>query len=152
MKYLVYFFILTLLGASEVQITADKFLANETQLVSTFTGHVHVTKGSDNLKADKIVINFDKNKKPIKYTATGHAKANMTLNKKKYFASGDILIYEPNLSRYTIKQNAFLHEIDTDKKVYGEVIYVDQAKGYYEVESKKNEPVKFIFKIEDKKN
>ncbi|MDX1807924.1 MAG: lipopolysaccharide transport periplasmic protein LptA [Sulfurospirillaceae bacterium] len=152
MKYLIYFFILTLLSASEVQITADKFMANEAKFVSVFTGHVHVTKGSDNLKADKIVIDFDKNKKPTKYTATGNAEANMTINKKKYFASGETLIYEPNLSRYTIKKNAFLHELDTDKKVYGEVIYVDQAKGYYEVESKKNEPVKFIFKIEDKKN
>ena len=151
MKYLLLVLVATFLSASEVQITADKFMANEVKLVSTFRGHVHVTKGSDDLKADKIVIDFNKDKKPIKYTATGNAKANMTLNKKKYFASGNVLIYQPKLARYTIEKNAFLHELGTDKKVYGDVIQVDQNKGYHEVGSKENEPVKFIFKIEDKK-
>jgi len=151
LKYLIYFLIITLLGASEVQVTADKFMANEAKGISTFTGSVHVIKEGDDLKADKVVINFDKDKKPTLYTATGHASVKMKIKDKRYFAKGGILIYDPNLLKYTIKKNAFLQEIDTDKKVYGETIWVDQVRGYYEVDGKKNKPVKFIFKIEDKK-
>ncbi len=143
---------LTLLNASEVQITANKFMADETKGISVFTGSVHVVRGADDLKADKVVINFDKNKQPIKYTATGHAEVKMNINKKRYLGKGGILIYEPKLLTYIIKNNAFLHEIDTDKKVYGDTILVNQAKGYYEVDSQKNKPVKFIFQIKDKKN
>ncbi|NOX16225.1 MAG: lipopolysaccharide transport periplasmic protein LptA [Epsilonproteobacteria bacterium] len=141
----------TLLSASEVQVTAEKFMANEAKGISTFIGKVHVIKQGDDLKADEVVITFDKNKKPILYTATGHASVKMTIKNKKYFASGDILIYDPNLMRYTIKKNAFLQELNTDKKVYGNEIRVDQVMGKYEVDGKKNEPVKFIFKVEDKK-
>ncbi len=151
MKYLIYFLVITILSASEVQITADKFMANEAKGISTFTGKVHVIRGDDDLKADKVVIDFDKNKKPILYTATGHASVKMKIKGKNYFAKGDILIYNPNLLKYTIKKNAFLQEISTDKKVYGDVIRVDQVLGYYEVDGKKNEPVKFIFKVKDKK-
>ncbi len=151
MKYLIYFLMITIVSASEVQVTADKFMANEVKGVSTFTGNVHVIKEGDDLKADKVVINFDKNKKPTLYTATGHASVKMKIKDKNYFAKGEILIYDPNLLKYTIKKNAFLQELNTDKKVYGEVIRVDQVLGYYEVDGKKNEPVKFIFKVQDKK-
>ncbi len=151
MKYLVYFLILTILSANEVEITADKFTADEAKGVSVFTGNVHVVKGKDDLKADKIIINFDKNKQPTLYTAIGHAKAKLIIKDKNYFAKGNTLIYDPLTLKYTIKKNAFLQELDTDKKVYGENIRVDQARGYYEVDGKANKPVKFIFKLKDKK-
>jgi len=142
---------LTLLGASEVEITADKFTADETKGISVFTGNVHIVRGKDDLKADKVVVNFDKKKQPTLYTASGHAKANLTMNGKKYFAKGNTLIYNPLTLKYIIQKNAFLQEINSDKKIYGENIRVDQMRGYYEVDGKKNKPVKFIFKIKDKK-
>ena len=142
---------LTLLGASEVEITADKFTADEAKGISVFTGSVHIVKGKDDLKADKIVVNFDKKKQPTLYTASGHATARLTMKGKSYFAKGDTLIYDPLTLKYNIKKNAFLQEINSDKKIYGENIRVDQARGYYEVDGKKNKPVKFIFKIQDKK-
>jgi len=139
-----------LLCASEVEITANKFTADETKGISVFTGNVHVVKGKDDLKANKVVVNFDKKKQPTLYTASGSAKAKLTINGKSYFAKGDTLIYNPLTLKYIIKKNAFLQEINSDKKIYGENISVDQARGYYEVDGKKNEPVKFIFKVKDK--
>ena len=151
MKYLVYFLFVTLLSASQVEVTADKFTADEAKGISIFTGNVHIVKEKDDLKADKVVIKFDKKKQPTLYTATGHAQARLTIKDKKYFAKGNTLIYNPITLRYTIEKNAFLQELNTDKKVYGEKIWVDQAKGYYEVDGKKGKPVKFIFKLVDKK-
>ncbi len=151
MRYLIYFLFVTLLSASQVEVTADKFTADEAKGISIFTGNVHIVKGKDDLKADKVVINFNKKKQPTLYTATGHAQARLIIKDKKYFAKGNTLIYDPVTLKYTIKKNAFLQELNTDKKIYGENIWVDQAKGYYEVDGKKNKPVKFIFKIVDKK-
>ena len=73
---------LTILSASEVQITADRFTADEAKGVSVFMGNVHVIKGEDDLKADKIIVNFDKNKQPTLYTAIGHAKAKLIIKNK----------------------------------------------------------------------
>jgi len=152
LKYLIGILMLTVcLNASEVEVTADKFFADEIKKISVFTGNVHVVKDKDELKADKVVIEFDDKKQPVRYTATGKAEVRMSIKGKRYYGKGEVLIYEPKLLKYTIKKNAFLQELDTNKKVYGENIYVDQSKGHYEVDSKKNKPVKFIFKIEDKK-
>ncbi len=151
MKYFIFFLTLTILSASEVVITADKFSADETKGISIFTGNVHIVKGKDDLKADKVVVNFDKKKQPTLYTASGHAKAKLTMKGKRYFAKGNTLIYNPLTLKYIIEKNAFLQELDSDKKIYGENIRVDQARGYYEVDGKKNKPVKFIFQIQDKK-
>ena len=61
-----------------------------------------------------------------------------------------MLIYEPKTQIYTLKGNAFLHEIDSDKKVFGDEIIVDQLNGIYNVKSKNKEPVKFIFQVDEK--
>jgi lipopolysaccharide export system protein LptA len=139
-----------LLNAANVEVVAEKFFADEKQQVSVFTGNVIVTKEKDKLVADKVVIDFDKERQPLKYTATGNAKINMIIEDKKYFASSDTMIYDPVNSNYTLLKNAFLHEIVTDKKVYGDRIWVDQLSGRYEVDSDGKKPVKFIFKVEEK--
>ncbi len=151
MKYLVFLLISMTLFAGEVEITADKFMADEARGISVFTGNVHVVRGKDDLKANKVVIKFDKKRQPTLYTATGNAQAKLSIKDKRYFAKGGTLVYDPLTLKYTIEKNAFLQELNTDKKVYGDRIWVDQARGYYEVDGKKNKPVKFIFKLEDKK-
>lgn len=136
--------------AQQVEVTAERFLASESTQKATFTGNVKVTKGADVLTSDTLVIYFNAKKEPLKYEATGNAKANITINAVRYFASGSTLVYDPIALTYTIRTNGFLHEIDTDRKVYGELITVNQAQGNYEVDSKANAPVKFIFQMNNK--
>lgn len=140
---------LALLYAQDVEVIADKFWASEKEGQGVFRGNVVITKGDDTLKADKLTIYFDANKKPLKYEATGGATGNLTLNGVKYFGKGEVFIYEPEISQYTIKKNGMLHEVQTDRKVYGELIVVNQSTGSYEVDSKPSEPVKFIFKVDE---
>jgi lipopolysaccharide export system protein LptA len=144
-------FILITLHAANVEVVANKFYADETKQISIFSGDVVVTKEKDRLSANKVTIHFDKKKQPLKYVAQGDAKVDMYMNAKKYFASADTMIYNPIKDEYELIGNAFLHEISTDKKVYGDKIFVNQISGRYEVDSKGNKPVKFIFKVEDKK-
>ncbi|MGG7072863.1 lipopolysaccharide transport periplasmic protein LptA [Campylobacter sp. 9BO] len=137
--------------AEQVEISADSFFADENKQVTEFKGNVYIKKGSyDELRATKVDVHFDKNRQPIKYIATGNAKFKIFMREKHYEGSGEVLTYEPAQQLYTLTTNAFLHEIDTDKRVYGEKIVVNQSTGTYNVNSGEKKPVKFIFQIEDK--
>lgn len=137
--------------AENVEVTADKFFADEKKKVSIFEGKVTVKKGHDTLNAKKVVIEFDDKKQPLRYIATGDAKVNMTMTGKKYYGESEKMTYEPSKNLYTLEKKAFLHELETDKKVYGDYIKADQNSGQYEVDGKGKAPVKFIFKLEDEK-
>jgi lipopolysaccharide export system protein LptA len=139
------------LNAETVEVVADKFYADEIKQVTEFSGHVVVTKGKDKLVANKVTINFNKKKQPLKYIATGAAKIDMVMKDKVYFGSAETMIYDPMKDQYTLVTNAFLHEKITNKKVYGDRIWVDQKTGRYEVDSDGKKPVKFIFKVDEKK-
>ena len=146
-----------LVNAEQVEITSDHFFADESKFIGEFKGNVNIKKGSDLLTANRVVIYFDKNKNPLKYVATGNAKIRALIREKTYDGSGDELNYEPKENLYTITGNRFLHEINTDKKLYGELIEVNQNSGTYSVKGNENatkgdkKPVKFIFQVEDRK-
>ena len=137
--------------AEQVEVTADKFFADEKKKISVFEGNVKVVKQSDKLLAQKVLIEFDDKKQPLRYIATGDAKVNMTMNEKKYYGEAEKMTYEPSKSTYVLENKAFLHEIESDKKVYGDYIKADQISGQYEVDGKGKAPVKFIFKVEEQK-
>ncbi|WP_245600606.1 lipopolysaccharide transport periplasmic protein LptA [Sulfurospirillum arcachonense] len=151
MKLLITFLsMVAVLNAGTVEVVADKFFADENKQVTEFNGHVIVTKQSDKLVANKVVINFDKKRQPLKYTATGNVKLDMIMNDKVYFGSAEKMIYDPIKDQYTFIKNAYLYEKITNKKVYGNKIFVDQKTGRYEVDSDGKKPVKFIFKVQEK--
>lgn len=137
--------------AMNIEVTADKFTADENKLTGKFIGNVKVKKEDGELLANEIKIWFNAKKQPIKYEAKGEPNFKIKINKKTYFGKGKTLVFEPNDSKYSILGEAFLHEIDTDKKVYGENIIINQKKGSYEVDGEAKKPVKFIFKLDDKK-
>lgn len=144
------FLFLNIMNAADVEVVAKKFFADEKKQISIFSGNVVITKEFDKLVADKVQIEFDKKRQPTKYTAIGNTKVNMIINEKKYFASADTMYYYPLKDQYELVGNAFLHEMITDKKVYGDKISVNQSTGRYEVGSQGKKPVKFIFKVEEK--
>lgn len=143
--------LVSFLSAQTVEVVADKFYADEKKQVTEFIGNVIITKGKDKLVADKLVITFNKERQPLKYVASGNATIDMIMNESVYFGKAQTMIYDPIKDQYTLIKNAFLHEKVTNKKVYGEKIFVNQTTGRYEVESDGKKPVKFIFKVEEKK-
>ena len=143
--------LVSFLNAEMVEVVADKFYADEVKQITEFTGNVVVTKGKDKLVAKKVVITFDKQRQPLKYTATGDVALDMIMKDKIYFGKAQTMIYDPIKDQYTFIRDAFLHEKVTNKKVYGDKIFVNQATGRYEVESDGKKPVKLIFKVEEKK-
>lgn len=142
------------LKAETVEVSGDKFFADEVKLVSILTGNVIVKKGSyDTLNSDKLTINFDTNKQPTKYTATGNAKFKVLVGEKHYDGDGSILTYTPASETYTLEGNAHLREFESKKEVFGEKIVVNRINGTYEVfrDEKNKKPIKLIFEVEDSK-
>ena len=150
LAYLIFSTIL-MAKSQNIEITSNHFEADEAKLISKFSGNVKVVKGYDTITSDNLVINFDKNKNPVKYTAIGKAKFKLILNKKHYNGYANKIIYNPIKKYYRFIGNAFLQDIDTHKKIYGDDIMIDQLNGKYEVKSSGNRPVKFIFKVDEKK-
>ncbi|MDR2636154.1 MAG: lipopolysaccharide transport periplasmic protein LptA [Campylobacteraceae bacterium] len=137
--------------AAEVKITADRFHADEKALRSRFSGNVIITKGEDILTADVITIDFNEKQEPLRYEAQGSISVNVAMNGKRYHASGNTLTYDVTLNKYTLEGDAFLEDITTNRKVYGNLIMIDQNNSVYVVDGSA-EPVKFIFQIDDAKS
>ena len=136
----------------QVEVTADNFFADEIKQISVLTGNVRIKKGAyDTLNSDKVTIYFDAKRQPTKYVATGNAKFKILLNQKHYDGKGGVLTYDPTIEAYTLENNAYLHEAETKKEVYGDKIIVNRQKGTYEVKSGGGEkkPVRLIFQVED---
>ena len=148
-------FALNLSAGEQVEVTADNFFADEVKQISHLTGNVTIKKGNyDTLKSDKLTITFDKNRQPTKYTATGNANFKILLNDKHYDGKGGVLTYTPASETYTLENNAYLHETETKKQVYGDKIIVNRTKGTYEVKSGSGDakkPIRLIFQVEDNK-
>ena len=142
-------------ASEKVEVTADNFFADEVKQISILTGNVTIKKGDyDTLKSDKLTITFDKNRQPIKYTATGNANFKILLNGKHYDGKGGVLTYTPTNETYTLENSAYLHESESKKEVFGDKIVVNREKGTYEVKSgsgAEKKPIRLIFQVEDNK-
>lgn len=152
MKYFVMIFLLFgMLFAQKVEITAKSFEGDENALVGELDGDVMIKNGDyDTLWANHAKVLFNEKKEAKKYIATGNTRFQVKLGGKSYDGSGDEITYEPKNDLYTLSGNAYLHEKDSDKKLYGQKIVVERAKGLYNVYSSDKKPVKFIFELENK--
>ncbi|MDR2100204.1 MAG: lipopolysaccharide transport periplasmic protein LptA [Campylobacteraceae bacterium] len=140
----------SLVFAAEFQLTTDKIIVDEINLKSTFIGNVIITKENDKLRADTATVYFNKKFDPLRYEASGNISADMTINNRRYHASGEYLSYDAEMNVYTLTKNAFLEETDTGRKIYGDMISVNQNNSTYTVDGSA-QPAKFIFQIDDKK-
>ncbi|MBS9778782.1 MAG: lipopolysaccharide transport periplasmic protein LptA [Campylobacteraceae bacterium] len=147
--FILYFIIISFSFARQVEITADKFSANEVTGMGEFVGNVTIKKGKDILKSNMLIVKFNQKRKPTKYIAKGNVFISINIKDKKYLGKGDKLIYDPIKDRYSLEGNAFLEDKISNKKIYGNSIHVNQKDGKYDVDSSQNGPVKFVFQIDD---
>ena len=141
-----------LFSSGRVEITADHFEANDLKKVTKFIGNVHMIKGIDELKADKVYVHFDAKKKPIKYEAIGDVKFTIAMNDGKvYKGQSGRLVYIPKTEVYELYENVKLFDTKLDRTLIGEKVFVDKQSGKARVEGSKEKPVKFIFNVEEGK-
>ncbi len=138
------------LYAEKITVTADNFEAYENKKISILKGHVHIQKGKDDIKADKLVIEFDKKNKPLKYTLTGDVKFEIHTASQNFSGKAQQIVYDPSKKRYIASGNVFLKEKLSDKLLQGEKIVIDRISGKSTITGKKNRPVKFTFTVDEK--
>ena len=137
--------------SERVEITSDRFDADERTLVTRFLGHVHMKKGLDELNATKVVVYFDAKRKPKRYEATG--KTSFVIHMKNegqfYVGKAGKLVYIPSTQRYELYGAVVLKEPKLGRTVTGEKVIVDKTDGRALVEGGGDKPVKFIFRVEE---
>ncbi len=150
MRFIAFFSLFFIvLFAKEVKITAQKFEADEKKMVSIFSGNVHLQRDLDEINASILTITFDKEGKPISYEASGDLHFAISADDQFFIGSADYMIYKPKDKEYKIVGNAFIHEINTNKKLYGEKIIIDRKSGKSKILGTSTKPVKFIFSIQE---
>lgn len=156
MRYLIATLLLsTLLFAQNdiLEIDSIDFQGDDKKGISIFTGNVKVRMNQDRLNANKVEVYFETDKKtnnktPLRYEATGDADFEIVTVDKYYVGKGDKIIYTPKKEEYNIIGNGFVYEKNTDRKVYGDNIFINQISGEAKVKGSENKPVKFIINIE----
>ncbi len=139
------------IGAAEnVEITADHFEADQLKKITEFIGNVHMKKGNDELNASKVLVFFDKNRKPIRYEAVGKSSFIVYMQNGRYYVGrADRLVYLPKKEVYELYGNVVLKEPLLERTIFGEKVVVEKSTGRARVKGDEKRPVKFIFKVEE---
>jgi len=154
--YLIIFFIGILVAKEvDVDIQADSFLANKSKNLIVFKGNVSMVKAEDTLVCQELVvhtkINPDTNKTVMRqYVATGDVSFTIAQPNTLFIGNGDKVDYNIEKQLYIITGNAYLEDRNGSKILRGDRIYVNQKTGTTKIDGKKNQPVKFQFKMETK--
>lgn len=157
MKYIVTLaFFISFIFAQNSQkliIDAKNFEADDKKGVSIFTGNVKLKMGADKLNANKLEIYLNtgnsKNKKPLKYIATGEVSFDIQSNGKHYIGKGNKVIYNPNTQEYTVIGKGYIKEEVEQREIYAEKIFINQSTGAARVSGSDNKPVRFILNIDN---
>ena len=154
MKKLFIFYILfsTLaLWADIVDIKADHFYANNINQIAFFEGHAEIKQGSNEFKASKVTVYFNKRKKATKYEAKGKVKFDITENGIHYTGKTGRVVYSPNSSKYFFYGDVVLIDETNNRTIKAESITLDLKTGLADIKGKHKKPVHFRFEIEDRK-
>jgi len=142
---------------NQLIIDAEQFEAYDNKGLSIFTGNVKMTRIKDRLNSDKLEVYMTPKKEGVKqkrvalkYIATGNADFEVFTLDKHYIGSGKKIIYNPAKLEYEIIGKGFLKEVNENKTLYGETIFLNQTTGEARVRGTKNKPVRFIMEIESK--
>ncbi|NHG70646.1 organic solvent tolerance protein OstA [Campylobacter jejuni] len=136
--------------ATQIEVKALNFYSDENKGESILSGNVEVIRGDDILNSEKLIIYTDKNRKPIRYEAMQNARFKIVLKGKTYKGSGDKFIYNAIKDTYEINGHAYINELGSNQKLFGDKIIVDRKANIYRVESKDQKPARFVFDLKDK--
>ncbi len=135
--------------AEELKVTSKYFHYDMQHKQSIFKNDVNATKGKDNILADKIIVYFNKNKKPEKFIADGNVRFIISLDQNStYKGMSDKLTYKLQNGNIILLGNAKIIKIDTNESVKGNKIILNRFTKNAEVIGGKK-PVEIIIKVNE---
>ncbi len=145
-----FLFFSCLLYSKQVEIRADSFSADEKKGINILSGSVLVKNKDDVLNSDKLLIYTDKNNKPLKYIASGNASFKIFIKDRVYQGSANELVYNLSTDTYEANGNAYIQDLSTNNKLYGDRISIDKKSQHYKVFGlNEKKPARFIFNLKD---
>ncbi|WP_456479641.1 lipopolysaccharide transport periplasmic protein LptA [Nautilia sp.] len=149
-KFLIFFVLFFSFSyAEELKVTSKYFHYDMAKKESIFKGDVNATKGKDNILADKMVVFFDKNKKPLKFEAEGNVRFVISLDENStYKGRSDILIYQLHNGNIILQGNAEIIKVQSKESVKGNKIILNRFTKNAEVIGGKK-PVEIIIKVNE---
>lgn len=126
-KILVFLVFLSSVFGQNLHITSKKFKFNSQKMQGIFSGDVNATENKNNILSQKMIIFFDKNKKPVKYIASKNVKFILNLDKNAtYKGHCKKLIYNFKNDEIYLFGNAKVKKIQTGELVAGEEIKINR--------------------------
>jgi len=145
--------ILLLLGSTlqgaKVEITSDKFYADDNASKVFFMDKVEVKKGQDRLFCDLLVVYFNEKQETQKYDASGSVRFDIFREGTHYQGSAQSVEYIVKSTQYTFRGNAIIHDLTAKRDLFGEEIVLNSLTGKATVKSGDKRPSKFIFEMEE---
>ncbi|HIP13765.1 MAG TPA: hypothetical protein EYG97_03535 [Arcobacter sp.] len=140
---------------TDVDIQADSFVSKQKENIIIFTGNVSMIKGEDTLVCQQLIVHTqleaDTNQTVAKqYIATGNVSFTIRRPTTLLIGKGKKVNYDINKLLYIITGDAYLEDINASKTLSGEKIYINEKTGNTKIEGKKNEPVRFKFKMQSR--
>ncbi len=150
MKKLIIFLLAAVLFAAELKITSQKFIYDANKLSSVFIGNVSAIKGSDEIFADKLIVYFNKKKKPVKLEALGNVRFKFKMDANStYQGKCDQLFYDIKTGDILLIGNAYIQKLETKESISGEKIKINRITKNVEVVGSKKRPVNIILKVNE---
>lgn len=151
-KYFILFHIIFCFcySADVLEVTATRLNANEKKGIIELIENVKVKKNKDELFAFKVVIQLDKNRVPVGYSAYGDVKFTIVTKDKKFYGKSDEAYYDAIKDEYRLLGNSELNQENSINKVKGKEIIVNNSIGYVNITGTSSKPAKVIFELESK--
>jgi lipopolysaccharide export system protein LptA len=139
-----------ILLAERVEITSTSMEAEEEKKEVHFIGNAKISKGTDWLHAEKVIVYFGENNDTEMYEAIGSVKFEFKNEKHHFKGHADKVKYHIVKSIYELNGNAVIDDLASKSHVNGDLIFLDMTTGNVNVKGNKKKPVKFIFEMETK--
>ena len=151
MRYLILITIIftTYLSASKVEIVSESFYTDEKENRVYFVDNVKVKKDKDSLNSNLLIVYFNDSNETKSYKATGDVIFDIYKNNIHYKGSAKSVEYIVKKSKYIFIGNAVIHDMTTNRDIFGDEIILESKSGKAMVKSLSKKPSKFIFEMED---
>jgi lipopolysaccharide export system protein LptA len=143
--------LVTLAMAERLTVEAEKFMTDETEGITIFTGNVIAQKGEDDINASKITIHTDADHNPEEIIAEGNVSFQIrTETGDVYTGKSQKAVIKPVEKSYHFFTDVHLVQINQYKEINGDEVFVNTLKGTAKAKGAAKRPVIMVFDIADK--
>lgn len=141
----------SLLHAEALKVVAEQFQADEATGITLFSGNVQISRGSDEINASTVRIRLNEKRQPIEYWADGNVSFHITAEANATFSgTAQHAHFIPSEQAYRFSGDVELLQLDQKKRIIGEEVSVNLAKGSAMAVGKAERPVIMTFELEER--